>query len=224
MPTIYYKNRLLAWFKEQENRGVTLAEISHVSGIAVATLSRMKHGRREPPRKQLVVLMDLTGLDLYDLMRIARPAPGLKPARADIGALAAASKRGKALAVTAGPDFEARAPEAIQACPHKASPELLGLRPSREQVQLALRYRLQPGAAWRAFLEAPATRLEAIDGQWRAWCEACGVIPGTPGDARPAALGRPGELYAHLKPLERADFRPEPAGPGPGMPGVRLVR
>lgn len=178
-------------------------------------LSRLKNARREPTRKQLPALMDVTGLDLYDLLRIDRPVPGARPlpsaARATVEAL------GKPLGDTMP------APEAGPEPVREPPPELARLRPSPDQVRLAVRYGLNPRAAWRAFLCAPATRLDALDGQWRAWCEECGTPPGPVVVPAPEPYARPGELYAHLKPVERADFRPADVAPGPGKPGVRIV-
>lgn len=192
----YRINRLRRWLIAAGKRGVSLGELSKECGLSIPTLSRLKHGRRAPTVAQLNPLMALTGLDAYELLRIERPEAYRKPAP---GAQSA------------------RAPEPA---PREPAAALLGLRPSPAHVQVALRYRVELGPAWAAFLRAPGTRLDAIGEQWRAWCKACGA-ESAPAEPEAPALGQPGELYAHLKPVDRGpDMRPARA-PGTGVGFVR---
>jgi transcriptional regulator with XRE-family HTH domain len=77
-----------------------------------------------------------------------------------------------------------------------------------DRVQEALRYGLVPGLAWQCFVTS-----EYVD--WAAWCEQHGKVQpiqsSVPDDG---ALGKPGELYSHLKPVIRGpDQRPvDPLG------------
>jgi hypothetical protein len=98
------------------------------------------------------------------------------------------------------------APESIPKIVAPVSGEPLKL--TAECVQLALRYGLKPGPTWKAFLlEFPDSPTAE---HWQAYCAAIGnqqpALAPKPDDG---ALGAPGELYAHLKPVVRgADMRP----------------
>lgn len=185
-------NRLRRWFIAQSKKNVSLAELSQICGLSVSALSLLKNARRNPTHEQLAPLSRLTGLSIYELLRLDPDEFSAGTERAD-------------LALLAPPAPAARA----RAQPELPRPGLAGLRPSPDQIQLALRYRVEVGPAWAAFLAAPATRLDRIEAQWRAWVEACGEAPAAARAEAPAPLQTAEGLYAHLRPVERGpDMRP----------------
>jgi transcriptional regulator with XRE-family HTH domain len=79
------------------------------------------------------------------------------------------------------------------------------------RAQIAIRYGLKAGPVWASFLaQLNFPFAPDLDDDWVSYCAAMGnqqpALAPKPDDG---ALGAPGELYAHLKPVVRgADMRP----------------
>lgn len=96
--------------------------------------------------------------------------------------------------------------------PHKFTPQL---------VQIALKHKLTPGVEWKRFLTSSAfSPMGDVFVAFEAWCKTRGeTVQNAQGkaigtllaDESEQALGAPGELYSHLKPIQRGpDHRPPP--------------
>jgi transcriptional regulator with XRE-family HTH domain len=84
---------------------------------------------------------------------------------------------------------------------------LLAPKLTAARVYVALQYGLKAGNAWVSFLK---TGVQVTDAAWLNYCASIGnQQPALAAPREDGALGAPGELYAHLKPVVRgADMRP----------------
>jgi len=165
--------------------GKTQAILARELGVSALTVHQALHGKVNPSPKLLKAL-GYRKVVVYEKVERAAPCePAVKPKPA-IGLFIPGNE--------GAPSY-------------KLSPQL---------VTIALKYQVAPGVEWPRFLAAlpDPTDLEA---EWTQWClDARQTAPRAQGkaiDAEPAleALGAPGELYSHLKPIQRGpDHRPAP--------------
>jgi len=215
------KNKLGVWIRDQIDLGKSTGELCAMLDLTPAELSRYKHGRRSPSREHLPGLYKATGLTVWELMGLPNPdewervLPARRLANEEVleeNRVRMTRERMRAVTPTVGDeetviDMPAEPPKLEKAPPVKPPTSPVVPRLTPERVQVAIRHRLPAGSTWAAFLHACETNPETIDSQWLAWCETY-----TPS---PVVLDAPAErpepqLYDHLRPLERRDFRPAP--------------
>lgn len=167
-------------------------------GISVGVLNNVLNGLREPGPKVLKSL----GIRVersYVLEPnseipegIAARAPVKRPKRrkASIDDL----PKGRVIQRTPLPDKTVRMLEAAIAVD---APKLNTMR-----VKIAMRYQLNPAQSWASFIDGCKGKYEHLDEVFEEYCTLNGTAP----IERPKeqeTLGKPGELYAHLKPVNR---------------------
>lgn len=167
--------------------GLTQTELAHELGLALPTLSNILNGRRAA---SLATLRRL-GIERHTIYTLApnHQIPDGIQARAP---LPRRKREKRHAAVT-----------------HK-SPAAVTEGLTTERVMVAVKYRLNPGKHWKIFLETEAVNSQEIDDAWLDYCVQEGTVAAPPAEE---SLFAPGQLYAHLKPINRGvDHRaPRPA-------------
>ena len=215
------KTAAMAWIEASGLRTAVLAEELRCT---VSQVSRFRYGDRPVGYKHAAAFCRLSGLERWQLnlkpgavkaaIHVDRPNH-LSPAKV------LADRRRAARRALQAPKVKAPAPETPRTGPASGAPNLTAGR-----VQTAIAHGVNPGKEWRAFVEQLPRGEIRVDEAWAKWCvyaviaetdgEALGAAIGSDPpqegsqDASPAPAQRPAELYGHLKPVNRPNFRKQP--------------
>jgi transcriptional regulator with XRE-family HTH domain len=211
-----YQSELL----KLKGQGMTQRAIARAAGVTETTVKNALEDRHEPHDKLLnylgirrVVVFELVNPIAINSEKDVGPVTRRKIRKANrVGA--PKSKATKPLqsappaTISDAPALlAARAP--LESNDVETSPPVLTV----ERIATALRYGLKAGAAWSDFLTINPMLRTDTDAAWLSYCAEVGNMqPADTSEGIPGALGKPGELYSHLAPVER--------GPDMRRPGV----
>jgi DNA-binding XRE family transcriptional regulator len=190
-------NLVQSMIKARLKNGKTQDQIARELGVTPKTLRNAYYSKHAPQAKLLTALGIRRDI-VYTLIKPSE-ADELMPdmPRERTGSARKLRQMRKA-AVKALPKSAPKVTPAVAAADVKLT---------AERVQLAVRYGLKPGVAWRHFVSVYAGG--DVDASWLEYCEQLGHAPAVAPAPDSAALGKPGELYSHLKPVARGpDLRP----------------
>jgi transcriptional regulator with XRE-family HTH domain len=173
--------------KELLSQGKSKQQLAAELGIARQSLENVLSGVQAGPK----VLRRLGLRKIMTYVRDDNAPSGVPPSEwRQVKARRAKSEKSaqRRAAAKAAAAIQALAPE-----PPKAEAPKLTV----ERIQVALKYGLNPGKAWSEFL----------NGDWLDWEGYCASRGSQAIPPQGKALGAPGELYSHLRPVNRGqDF------------------
>lgn len=189
--------------------GLTLTELAEDLGLAIPTLCNVLRGHQEAGPKTLKALGIVKHI-VYTLEPnssipegIQARAPRIRAKRPEQSARIAARRAARALVEQ----------------PVALVPAVMAARLTltTERVMVAVRHKLNPGKSWgecvAQMLNAGDMDERTLDEHWLSYCQTHGTIA----SSEPEALepyAKPGELYSHLKPINRGPDHRRPLAYG----------